>query len=77
MNENLANGLALMVIGMGTVLFFLCLMIFCMNIMSKIVIWLNKIFPEAIPETAGSKRTVKASNDEEIAVAILSAMMKK
>lgn len=77
MNENLANGLTLMLIGMGTVLFFLCLMICCMSIMSKIVGYLNTIFPEAIPETVGSKRAVKSSNDEEVALAIVAAMMKK
>lgn len=77
MNENLANGLTLMVIGMGTVLLFLCLMIFCMNIMSRVVIWLNTIFPEAVPAAAAPKKSVAAGNDEEVAVAILSAMMKK
>ena len=77
MNETLDNGLTIMLIGMGTVLLFLCLMIFSMIIMSKVVIYLNKIFPEAIPETASSKKTAKSANDEEIAVAILSALMKK
>ena len=37
---------------------------------------LNQIFPEAIPQTAGCKKAV-TSNDEEIAVAILSAMFRK
>lgn len=77
MNENLANGLTLMVIGMGTVLLFLCLMILSMNIMSKVVIWLNKIFPEAVPELAAPKRAAVSGNDEEVAAAILAAMMKK
>ena len=76
MNETLADGLTLMVIGMGTVLLFLCLMIVSMTIMSKVVIWLNKIFPEAVPQLATAKKTA-AGNDEEIAVAILAAMFKK
>jgi len=77
MNGNLADGLTLMVIGMGTVLLFLCLMIFCMDIMSKIVIWLNGIFPEVIPETINNKQRTKSSNDEEVAVAVLSAILRK
>jgi sodium pump decarboxylase gamma subunit len=77
MNSELwIQGLVAMCIGMGTVLSFLCLMIFAMLIMSAIVKKLNQIFPEAIPQVAGAKKTT-ASNDEEIAVAILSAMFRK
>jgi sodium pump decarboxylase gamma subunit len=77
MNSELwIQGLVAMCIGMGTVLSFLCLMIFAMHIMSAIVKKLNVIFPEAVPQVAGSKKS-SASNDEEIAVAILSAMFRK
>ncbi len=77
MSENLANGLTLVLIGMGTVLFFLCVLIFCMGILAKVIAFLNKIFPEAIPQTAGTTRAIKSTNDEEVAVAILAAMMRK
>ena len=77
MNSELwMQGLVAMCIGMGTVLSFLCLMIVAMTIMSAVVKKLNLIFPEAIPQTAGTKKAV-SSNDEEIAAAIISAMFKK
>ena len=77
MNEILTEGLSVMLVGMGTVLTFLCLLILSMNVMSKVVLYLNTIFPEVVPQTAGAKKVKTASNDEEIAVAILSAMLKK
>jgi len=77
MNSELwIQGLVAMCIGMGTVLSFLCLMIIVMHIMSAIVKKLNLIFPEVIVQPAGVKK-VSSSNDEEIAVAILSAMFRK
>ena len=77
MNSELwIQGLVAMCIGMGTVLSFLCLMIIAMHIMSAIVKKLNLIFPEVIAQPAGVKK-VSSSNDEEIAVAILSAMFRK
>lgn len=76
MNSGLTDGLSLMAIGMGTVLMFLCILIISMHIMSKVVIWLNKIFPEAIPATTGAK-PVAASNDDAIAVAIAAALAKR
>lgn len=68
--ENLELGGTLMCIGMGTVFSFLCILVFSMGIMSKIVIYLNKIFPEAaaVVERAGKKSNV--SEEEAIAVAI-------
>ena len=69
------QGLVAMCIGMGTVLSFLCLMIVAMNVMSAVVRKLNVIIPELVPQVAGAKKTT-SSNDEEIAVAILSAMFK-
>ncbi len=77
MNSELwIQGLVAMGIGMGTVLSFLCLMIVSMHVMSAIVRKLNQRFPEAIPQPAGAKK-VSTSNDEEIAVAILSAIVKR
>ena len=77
MSEILSEGLAMMLIGMGTVLVFLCIMIVCMNIMSWFVAKINAIFPEPIAVTSGGKKSVKASDDAEIAAAIAAAMFKK
>lgn len=46
MSENLMIGLTLMIIGMGFVMLFLCIMIAAMFGMSAVVRYLNKIFPE-------------------------------
>ena len=75
MNELLVEGLSAMLIGMGTVLSFLCLMIISMFIMSKVVRRLNEIFPEAVTATT-AKVSVK-SDDSEVAAAIAAAMFRK
>lgn len=76
MNENLLLGIQMMGIGMGFVLAFLCIMIVGMFIMSKVVGYLNKIFPEAVEEV---KKTVKkvAEEDSVIAAVIAAVMAKK
>ena len=76
MNELLEQGLATMGIGMGTVLLFLCTMILAMFVMSWTIKQLNKIFPEAVAQTSSVKQ-VAASDDSEIAVAIVASMFKK
>ncbi len=78
MNELLIEGLSAMLIGMGTVLSFLCLMIISMFIMSKVVRKLNEIFPEAVPQAAGGgkSKAVAKSDDSEIAAAIVAAMFR-
>ena len=76
MNELLTQGVAVMCIGMGTVLAFLCITIGAMFVMSTIVTKLNKLFPEAVPQAAGATRSV-ASNDDEIAAAIIAAIFKR
>ena len=75
--NNLENGLALLLIGMGTVLAFLALLIFCMRIMSKVVSWLNKIFPEAVDEVKSAAKKAASNIDEAIAVAIAAIMAKR
>ena len=75
--NNLENGLALLLIGMGTVLAFLTLLIFCMGIMSKVVGWLNKLFPEAVDEVKTAAKKVASNFDEAIAVAIAAIMAKR
>ena len=78
MNSELwIQGLVAMCIGMGTVLSFLCSMIVAMTVMSAVVRKLNQIFPEAVPQVASGAKKVSSSNDEEIAVAIISAMFRK
>ena len=68
MTESVVSlGLQMMCIGMGFVLCFLCILIVSMIVMSKVVGYLNKIFPEVV-ETP--KKQIKSGNDEEIAVAI-------
>ena len=77
MNETLMEGLTLLVMGMGFVLTFLCIMIAAMTIMSKIVAYLNTIFPEAI-ETVEKKSVSKAAGDDgAVALALAAAMMKR
>ena len=73
----LNDGFTMMLIGMGTVLIFLCLMIISMSIMSKCVAKLNAMFPEAVPVSAGGKKAIAKSDDSEIAVAIAAAMFRK
>jgi len=76
MNENLwILGLQMMLIGMGFVLSFLCLLIFSMSVMSKVVGYLNKIFPEAVEEVKKVAKKV-ADDDSAIAVAIAAVMAK-
>lgn len=62
-----------MVIGMGTVYLFICLMICAMNISAKVLNFINKYFPEEAEEdkTVSKKKT---SNDTEIALAIACAV---
>ncbi len=70
MNEQLANGLVLLGMGMGFVLCFLVIMIFFMGIMTLVVSYLNKIFPEAVEEVKTTAKKVSANVDEAIALAI-------
>ena len=75
--NNLENGLALLLIGMGTVLAFLTLLIVAMSVMSKVVGWLNKIFPEAVEEVQSTAKKVASNVDDAIAIAIAAIMAKR
>lgn len=77
MNGNLANGLVLLGMGMGFVLCFLVILIFVMGIMTKVVAYLNKIFPEAVEEVKTTAKKVSANVDEAIAIAIAAVMAKR
>ncbi|MBQ7125874.1 OadG family protein [bacterium] len=77
MSETLIQGISVMLIGMGTVVTFLCVTIVSMFIMSAIVGKLNKLFPETAPAVVGAKRNTASNDDNEVAVAIISAMFRK
>ncbi|MBQ8476584.1 OadG family protein [bacterium] len=66
------TGLKLMVIGMGIVFTFLVVMIFAMQITTRVIIFINKFFPEEVPEVKPKKSIKK--DDAEIAIAIALAM---
>lgn len=70
MNTDLfVTGVTIAFIGMSVVLLFLVLMIGVMNVTTKIIEFINKIYPEVVKQEP--KRTKKASSgDDEIALAI-------
>ena len=72
--ENLMNGLVLLCLGMGFVLSFLCILIVSMHIMSKIVGYLNKIFPEV--SEVNEKKSSKTSGGDIAAIALALAAAK-
>ena len=59
----IVEGFKFMGLGMGTVFLFLIIMIFSMNIMSKV---LNKFFPEVQPDL-GTRPDLKQDNKKSIA----------
>ena len=75
--ENWILGFTLMGIGMGTVLVFLCILIGSMRIMSTIVLYLNKIFPEKVETIQKAVKKVVSNDDEAIAVALAAIMARK
>lgn len=75
--ENWILGFTLMGIGMGTVLLFLCVLIGSMRIMSTIVLYLNKIFPEKVETVQKAVKKVVSNDDEAIAVALAAVMARK
>lgn len=75
--ENWILGFTLMGIGMGTVLVFLCVLIGSMRIMSTIVLYLNKIFPEKVETVQKAVKKVVSNDDEAIAVALAGIMARK
>ena len=70
-----AQGGITMVVGMGIVFSFLVILVFAMIIMTKCVLFINKICPEAIVETKTTKK-VTSSDDSELAAAIAVAYSK-
>lgn len=74
---NLENGLILLVMGMGFVLTFLVILICSMRIMSKVVGYLNKVFPEAVEEVKTTAKKASSGVEEAIAVALAAIMAKR
>ena len=65
----LNDGLVIVLMGMTTVLTFLCILIVAMSSMYKVLLLVNKFFPEVVVEAVPAKKTA-VSKDEEIAIAI-------
>ena len=65
----ITEGLTIMCIGVGFVMSFLCVLILSMHVMSLIVEYLNKIFPEQVFEIEKPSKN-KTNDDEAIAVAL-------
>ena len=69
----LQEGLVITVVGMGTVLVFLTILVFAMSIMSKVVALISKIMPEEVGAPVAVRK--EANTDEAVAVAIAVAKM--
>lgn len=74
--EILKEGLIMMVIGMGTVFFFLTIMIYAMHLSSFCIKILNKYFPEEEIVLPNMKKK-QSSDNEEIALAIACALKER
>lgn len=70
----LQEGLVITVVGMGTVLIFLTILVFAMSIMSKVVTLIGKIMPEEVKAPVVVRK--ETNNEDDIAVAIAVARMK-
>lgn len=65
----LKDGLFIMLLGVGFVLTFLCIMILGMIVMSKVIGFLNKLFPEQVFVTEKPSKRI-TTDDEAIAIAL-------
>ncbi|MCD7740139.1 MAG: OadG family protein [Candidatus Gastranaerophilales bacterium] len=74
MYTNLTEGLTAMAVGMGTVFSFLVILMVAVFFMGKIVLYLNKIFPEDVNIVKPALKTV--CDDTDIAIAIAAAKYK-
>ena len=64
------QGLGLMGIGLGFVFAFLIIMIFSMSGMARVIVVLNKLFPEEVKVVEKPGKRANVSEEEAIAVAI-------
>lgn len=69
----LKDGVVIMAIGMGTVFVFLVVMIYVMELNSKILKHISKYFPEEVPEVKSTKKK-SVSKKDKIAAAIAMAV---
>lgn len=78
MDNAIYEGIQVMVLGMGTVVLFLLIMVFAMTIVSKVVTVFNARFPEPVAEqTSAPAPVVQGSSDEMVAIAVAMASLKK
>lgn len=77
MTEKLLEGLILMIIGIGVVICFLCVMILVMMIMTKVVGYLNKLFPVQTEEIVTKTKKISQNVDEAIALALAAVVARK
>lgn len=75
--EMLKLGCFIMVIGMGFVYFFICIMIWVMDIVAKFIKVINKYFPEQVEEEKHQPKKKSNDNNAEIALAIACAIAKR
>jgi len=71
------DGLILLVIGMGFVLIFLSILIAVMTVTSRVVLYLNKIFPEEVETVKKAVKKTVANVDDAIALAIAASRVRK
>lgn len=72
--EALSQGATITIVGMFVVFFFLTIMIFAMQIATKIVEYLNKKYPPEVKETTPARKKVNTDEQEAIAIAIAAAV---
>ena len=69
------EGFPIMIVGVGTVFFFLIILWAAISIMGKVVGWLNKVCPEQVETVKTVANKVKS--DVEVAIAIAAAKLRK
>lgn len=75
--ENIMSGIMVAGIGIGVVFAFLAILVCAMFVVAKVMVYLNKLFPEAVPVSAPVRSAASdASRENEVVVAILSALLK-
>ena len=65
--ELLGDGVIVSIIGMGMVFAFLVIVVWAMDLMAIVMRYLNRKFPEAVPEVVTSR---KSANDDNNALAL-------
>ena len=71
--QNLNTGIVITLIGMIVVMIFLLVLTWVMDISGRVIMLINRFFPEEIPEPVNKKK-VKKNTDEEAQIAISVAM---